>query len=45
MFVAQLAAFLTAHHHALGLVTHMFPGKSFDPAYRWAAIHGFVFQR
>lgn len=46
MFIAQLALFLTAHHHA-HWVPVLFTGghPSFAHIYLWAQRHGFVFQR
>lgn len=46
MFIAQLAAFLTAHHHVhwAEVITTVGPRK-FAHIYLWAQRHGFVFQR
>lgn len=47
MFLTQLCAFLTAHHHAEWVKLMFGPHGNhvFDVAYQWALAHGFVYQR
>ncbi len=46
MFLAQLAAFLTAHHHAhwASVLPQLGPHR-FAVIYDWALRHGFAYQR
>ncbi len=45
MLTAQLAAFLTAHHHAIWAAKMTVNSHIWSVAYHWALLKGFVYQR
>jgi hypothetical protein len=45
MFISQLAAFLTTHHHVIWASRITVNIHTFDTAYQWALAKGFIYQR